>query len=97
MLSLPNGHEDFVLYSDAFVIGLGYIMMLRGRMIAYASRQLKVHEKNYLIHDFELATVMIALRIWRHYLYGASFEYFIIVDHARQAQADDQLFKPCFV
>ena len=44
--------------------------MQHGRMIAYASRQLKGYEKNYLTHDLELATIVFALKMWRHYLYG---------------------------
>ncbi|GKE65531.1 putative reverse transcriptase domain-containing protein [Tanacetum coccineum] len=50
--------------------GLGYVLMQRGKVIAYASRQLKIHEKNYTTHDLELGAIVIALKIWRHYLYG---------------------------
>ena len=52
--------------------------MQRGRVIAYASRQLKVHEQNYPTHDLELAIVVFALCIWRHYLYGVSFQLFTV-------------------
>lgn len=64
MLSLPNDHDDFVVYSDVSGISLGCVLMQRGLDIAYASRQLKVHEENYLTHDLEIAVVVFALRIW---------------------------------
>ncbi|GKB10567.1 putative nucleotidyltransferase, ribonuclease H [Tanacetum coccineum] len=69
VLALPNGLEDFVVYCDASSLGLGYVLMQRGKVIAYASRQLKIHEKNYTTHDLELGAVVFALKIWRHYLY----------------------------
>ncbi|GKD15391.1 putative reverse transcriptase domain-containing protein, partial [Tanacetum coccineum] len=68
--SLPDGPEDFVVYCDESGIGLGCVLMQRGKVIAYASRQLKIHEKNYTTHDLELGAVVFALKIWRHYLYG---------------------------
>ncbi|GJS79758.1 putative reverse transcriptase domain-containing protein [Tanacetum coccineum] len=68
--SLPNGPEDFMVYCDASGIGLGCVLMQRGKAIAYASRQLKIHEKNYTTHDLELCAVIFALKIWKHYLYG---------------------------
>ena len=58
---------------------MGCVLMQNGRVIAYASRQLKDHEKNYLTHDLELVAVVHALRIWRHYLYGTQFKLF--TDH----------------
>ncbi|GKD98125.1 putative reverse transcriptase domain-containing protein, partial [Tanacetum coccineum] len=61
--------EDFVVYCDASSLGLGYVLMQRGKVIAYASRQLKIHEKNYTTHDLELGAVVFALKISRHYLY----------------------------
>ncbi|KAI3821411.1 hypothetical protein L1987_08979 [Smallanthus sonchifolius] len=70
VLTLPEGNEDLVVYSDASGQGLGCVLMQRGKVIAYASRQLKVHEVNYPTHDLELAAVVFALKIWRHYLYG---------------------------
>ncbi|GKC99415.1 putative nucleotidyltransferase, ribonuclease H [Tanacetum coccineum] len=70
VLALPDRLEDFVVYCDASEIGLGCVLMQRGKVIAYASRQLKVHEKNYTTHDLELGAVVFALKIWRHYLYG---------------------------
>ncbi|GJU97817.1 putative reverse transcriptase domain-containing protein [Tanacetum coccineum] len=62
VLALPDGPEDFVVYCDASGIGLGYVLMQRGKVIAYASRQLKIHEKNYTTHDLELGAVVLHLR-----------------------------------
>ncbi|GKC72805.1 putative reverse transcriptase domain-containing protein, partial [Tanacetum coccineum] len=70
ILTLPNGVKDFIVYCDASNQGLGCVLMQRGKVIAYASRQLKIHEKNYTMHDLELRAVVFALKIWRHYLYG---------------------------
>ncbi|GJT26254.1 putative reverse transcriptase domain-containing protein [Tanacetum coccineum] len=70
VLALLDCLEDFVVYCDASGLGLGCVLMQRGKVIAYASRQLKIHEKNYTAHDLELGVVVFALKIWRHYLYG---------------------------
>ena len=70
ILSLPEGTDDFVVYCDASRRGLRCVLMQRNKVIAYASRQLKIHEKNYTTHDLELGAVIFALKIWRHYLYG---------------------------
>nr|GEU36072.1 hypothetical protein [Tanacetum cinerariifolium] len=69
-LALPEGSENFVVYCDASHQGLGVVLMQKEKVIAYASRQLKVHEKNYTIHDLELGAVVFVLKMWRHYLYG---------------------------
>ncbi|GKA02724.1 putative reverse transcriptase domain-containing protein, partial [Tanacetum coccineum] len=69
VLALPDGPEDFVVYCDASGLGLGYVLMQRGKVIAYASRQLKIHEKNYTTHDLELGAAVFSLKIWRYYLY----------------------------
>ncbi|GKE45023.1 putative reverse transcriptase domain-containing protein [Tanacetum coccineum] len=69
-MALPEGSENFVVYCDASHKGLGAVLMQREKVIAYASRQLKVHEKNYTTQDLELGTVVFALEMWRHYLYG---------------------------
>ncbi|GJW08092.1 putative reverse transcriptase domain-containing protein [Tanacetum coccineum] len=69
VLALPDGPEDFVVYCDASEIGLSCVLMQRGKVIAYASRQLKIHENNYMTHDLELGAIVFALKIWRHYLY----------------------------
>ncbi|GJW94534.1 putative reverse transcriptase domain-containing protein [Tanacetum coccineum] len=63
VLALPDGPEDFVVYCDASGLGLGCVLMQRGKVIAYASRQLKIHEKNYTTHDLELGAVVFALKI----------------------------------
>ncbi|KAI3518336.1 hypothetical protein L1887_06953 [Cichorium endivia] len=88
VLALPQGGEDFVLYSDASLSGLGCVLMQRGRVIAYASRQLKPHEKAYPVHDLELAAVIFALKMWRHYLYGVRFQ--IFTDHKSLKYLFDQ-------
>ena len=66
MLTLPNGTDGFVVYCDASRVGLGCVLMQKGKVIDYASRQLKPHEKNYPTHDLKLAAVVFALQIWRH-------------------------------
>ena len=76
VLAFPNGKDGFVIYSDASRQGLGCVLMQNDRVIAYASRQLKKHEENYPTHDLELAAVVFALKIWRHYLYGVSCRIF---------------------
>ena len=70
VLMQPTSGKEYTLYSDASRIGLGCVLMQDGKVVAYASRQLKPHEQNYPTHDLELATVVFALKIWRHYLYG---------------------------
>ncbi|GKC02953.1 putative reverse transcriptase domain-containing protein [Tanacetum coccineum] len=79
ILVLSDGTEDMVVYCDASYFGLGCVLMQRGKVIAYASRQLKNHEENYPTHDLEFAAVVFALKIWRHYLYGVKF--IIYTDH----------------
>ncbi|GJY37329.1 putative reverse transcriptase domain-containing protein [Tanacetum coccineum] len=70
ILALPEGSENFVVYCDASHKGLGFVLMQREKVKAYASRQLKIHEKNYTTYDLELGAVVFALKMWRHYLYG---------------------------
>ena len=70
VLTLPNGEDKFIVYCDASRVGLGCVLMQNSRVVAYASKQLKKHEQNYPTHDLEMATVIFALKIWRHYLYG---------------------------
>ncbi|GKE59878.1 putative reverse transcriptase domain-containing protein, partial [Tanacetum coccineum] len=67
ILALPQGAENFIVYCDATHKGLGAVLMQNEKVIAYASRQLKIHEKNYTTHDLELGAVVFALKIWRHY------------------------------
>jgi ribonuclease HI len=79
VLTLPDNQRDFVIYCDASRQGLGCVLMQDGRVVAYASRQLRPHEQNYPTHDLELAAVVHALKIWRHYLIGNKCE--VYTDH----------------
>nr|GEV16830.1 putative reverse transcriptase domain-containing protein [Tanacetum cinerariifolium] len=88
ILSLPKGAEDFVAYYDASHKGLGVVLMQREKVISYASRQLKIHEKNYITQDLELSAVVFALKIWRHYLYGTKCTVF--TDHKSLQHILDQ-------
>ncbi|GJS73413.1 putative reverse transcriptase domain-containing protein [Tanacetum coccineum] len=88
ILALPEGSENFVVYCDASHKVLGVVLMQKEKVIAYASRQLKVHEKNYTTHDLELGAVVFALKMWRHYLYGIKCVMFI--DHKSLQHILDQ-------
>ncbi|KAA0035975.1 pol protein [Cucumis melo var. makuwa] len=68
VLTVPDGSGSFVIYRDAFKKGLGCVSMQQGKVVAYASHQLKSHEQNYPTHDLELAAMVFVLKIWRHYL-----------------------------
>ncbi|GJZ14218.1 putative reverse transcriptase domain-containing protein [Tanacetum coccineum] len=70
ILALPEGSENFVVYCDASHKGLGAVLMQMEKVIAYTSRQLKIHEKNYTTHDLELGAVVFTLKMLRYYLYG---------------------------
>ena len=67
---LPDQRKDYQVYYNASRRGLGAVLMQEGRVVSYASRQLKPHEKNYATHDLELAAVVHALKTWRHFLIG---------------------------
>ncbi|GKC77015.1 putative reverse transcriptase domain-containing protein, partial [Tanacetum coccineum] len=88
ILDLPEGSKDFVVYCDASHKGLGAVLMQREKVIAYASRLLKIHEKNYTTHDLELGSVVFALKIWRHYLYETKCTVF--TDHKSLQHILDQ-------
>ncbi|GJU31274.1 putative reverse transcriptase domain-containing protein [Tanacetum coccineum] len=88
ILALPEGSEDFIVYCDASKKGLGAVLMQREKVISYASRQLKIYEKNYTTHDLDLGAVVFALKIWRHYLYGTKCTVFI--DHKSLQHILDQ-------
>jgi hypothetical protein len=79
VLALPRKSGNFIVYSNASKKGLGCVPMQNGNVIAYASCQLKPYEQNYLTHDLELAAIVFALMIWRHYLYCERCE--IYMDH----------------
>ncbi|WVZ81080.1 hypothetical protein U9M48_028503 [Paspalum notatum var. saurae] len=79
VLTLLDQQKKFIVYCDASRDGLGCVLMQEGKVIAYASRQLRKHELNYPTHDLELVAVVHALKIWRHYLYGQRCE--IYTDH----------------
>ena len=88
VLIIPNPKKNFVVYCDASKRGLGCVLMQEGRVVAYASRQLRSHEENYPTHDLELAAIVFALKIWRHYLYGVKFE--VYSDHKSLKYLFDQ-------
>ncbi|KAJ9547337.1 hypothetical protein OSB04_019880 [Centaurea solstitialis] len=88
ILALPEGTDNFVVYCDASHQGLGCVLMQNEKVIAYASRQLKIHEKNYTTHDLELGAVVFPLEIWRHYLYGTKCT--IFTDHKSLQHILDQ-------
>ncbi|KAL4313586.1 hypothetical protein GQ457_01G039130 [Hibiscus cannabinus] len=79
VLIQPESGKAYTVFSDASRTGLGCVLMQDGKVVAYASRQLKSHESNYPTHDLELAAVIFALKIWRHYLYGEKC--YVYTDH----------------
>ena len=76
VLALPDPTGHFVIFCDASKMGLGCVLMQDRKVVAYSSRQLRKHDKNYLTHDLELAAIVFALKIWRHYVYCGKFEVF---------------------
>ena len=81
VLAQPNNNKSYDVYCDASGTGLGCVLMQDNQVIAYASRALRPHELNYPTHDLELAAVIHALKIWRHYLMGTHCN--IYTDHKR--------------
>ena len=79
IIIIPKQDVGYIVYCDASREGLGCVLMQNEKLVAYGSRQLKDHERNYPTHDLELVTVVFALKSWRHYLYGENFELFM--DH----------------
>ena len=69
VLMLPDDNNDFVVYNDASQKGMGCMLIQNERIVLYISRQLKSHERNYLIHDLKLVAVVFTLKVWGHYLY----------------------------
>nr|GEV78004.1 putative reverse transcriptase domain-containing protein [Tanacetum cinerariifolium] len=88
ILALPKGSKNFIVYCDASSKGLGAMLMQNEKVIAYASRQLKIYEKNYTTHDLELGAVVFALKMWRHYLYET--RYTVFTDHKSLQHILDQ-------
>nr|GEV08633.1 putative reverse transcriptase domain-containing protein [Tanacetum cinerariifolium] len=88
IFALLEGNENFMVYCDASHKGLGVVLMQREKVIAYASRQLKIYEKNYTMHGLELRVVVFALKMWRHYLYGT--RYVVFTDHKSLQHILDQ-------
>nr|GFA47206.1 putative reverse transcriptase domain-containing protein [Tanacetum cinerariifolium] len=80
--------KDWTSPKSPTEIRLGAVLMQREKVISYASRQLKTHEKNYMTHDLELGAVVFALKIWRHYLYGTKCTVF--TDHKSLQHILDQ-------
>ncbi|GJR62726.1 putative reverse transcriptase domain-containing protein, partial [Tanacetum coccineum] len=80
ILALPKGNKDLIVYYDASIKGLGAVLMQREKVIAYASRQLKIYEKNYTTHDLELGAVVFSLKLWRHYLYETKWKANVVAD-----------------
>ncbi|GJV80296.1 putative reverse transcriptase domain-containing protein [Tanacetum coccineum] len=91
ILALPEGSEDFIAYCDASKKGLGAVLMQREKVIAYASRQLKIHEKNYTTHDLELGAVVFALKIWRHYIRYHPGKENVVADALSRKERDQPL------
>ena len=79
VLTLPANGKEFIVSSDASIQRLGYLLMQDDKVIVYTSRQLKLHERNYPMHDLELATVVFTLKMWRHYFSGEKFK--VCTDH----------------
>ena len=79
VLIILRQERMFIVYMDVSLLGLDGVLMQERQVVAYASRQLRIHELNYPTHDLELAAVVFALKIWRHYLYGVTFE--LYTDH----------------
>ncbi|GJT32760.1 putative reverse transcriptase domain-containing protein [Tanacetum coccineum] len=90
-LALPDRPEDFMVYFDASGLGLGCVLMQMGKVISYASRHLKIHEKNYTTYDLELGTVVFALKIWRHYFFSTTMTREIHYHHGKANVVADEL------
>ena len=75
ILTQPTCGKEYMIFSDASLNGLVYVLMQEGKVVAYASRQLKPHERNYPTDDLELAAIVFAMKIWRHYFYEESVSF----------------------
>jgi hypothetical protein len=76
---MPDVHKPFSVYCDASYTSPRCVLMQEGRVVAYSSQQLKIHERNYRTHDLELVAVVHALKTWRYYLYGQKCD--VYTDH----------------
>lgn len=76
VLILPYAKEPFVVYCDTSKMGLDGVLIQDGKVVAYASQQLKIHKRNYPTHDLELAAMVFMLKLQRNYFYGSRFEVF---------------------
>jgi hypothetical protein len=88
VLKIANPNGSFVVCTNACKEGLGGVLTQNGHVIGYESRKLKEHERNYATHDLELAAIVHALRMWRHYLMGKKFE--LRTDHIAQKYLFEQ-------
>lgn len=79
ILTIPDNTDGFVAYGDAWGTGLGYVMMRDREVVAYGSRHLKDHYKNYPTHGLKLAAIIITLKIWQQYLYSEEFEVILTI------------------
>ena len=94
MLVIPDASRPFEVYYDASHQGLGCVLMQERRVVAYASRQLKSHEKNYPTHDLELATMVFALKIWSIICIVLSSKFFVRPERVEhEAKTMDEVFK----
>ena len=78
VLVQPESGKEFIIYSDASLNGLGRVLLQEDKVIAYASRQFKPHERNYPVHDLELAAIVFALKIWRHHFFNEKCHIFTV-------------------
>jgi hypothetical protein len=92
---MPDLQKGFDIYCDAYDQGLGCVLMQEGHVIAYASRQLRKHKLNYPTHDLELAAVVHALKIWRHYIMGTKCQ--VYTDHmSLKCDGTSQVIRPTY-
>jgi hypothetical protein len=88
VLKIADPDNDFLIYTDACKEGIRGVLMQEGHVICYMSRKLNEHEINYVTHDLELATIVHALKMWRHYPMGRRFV--LMTDHCGLRHLFDQ-------
>lgn len=94
ILVIMDDKGGYTVYCDASYKGMSCVLMQHENVVAYVSCQLKPYEGNYSMHDLELATVVFALKIWRHYLYGEKFEVYIDHKKLKYLFSQDELNMP---